>query len=182
LCYQSARFALATCDEFREVVSVPVQTVLIGSNGPKSDQQRKDNTMKRFAIAAVAALALTMACHQKASAWGWQLNGNLGISLGADFKCWCDCPTPGCYGAAAYGYPAYGYGPPAYAAPYAYQVGGNGQDPANSTARQPTPAALPQAPAVAAQPSLQQMGYYYYGGYGYGNYSYYQAPSYWYGR
>jgi hypothetical protein len=128
-------------------------------------------------------LALTMACQQKASAWGWQLTGNLGISLGADFTCWCDCPAPGCHGAPAYGFPAYGYAPPVYAAPYPYYyAGGNAPEAANGSAYQTAPMAQPQTPAVTAQRFVQPIGYYNYGGYGYGNYSYYQVPSYWYGR
>jgi hypothetical protein len=174
-----ACFALATLREFRESGSVPVQTVLIGSNGPTSEQQRNDN-MKRLVIAGVAALALTMACQQKASAWGWQISGNIGISLGLDCKCWCDCPCPTCYGGGGGGYGGYAYPAPAYAAPY--YAANYAPDAGSALAYQlpaaPQKAAQPQTSTVAAQPSLQPIGY----SYGYGNYGYYQVPSYWYGR
>jgi hypothetical protein len=131
--------------------------------------------MKRIVFAGLVALALTAVSQQKASAWGWQLTGSW--SIGANWQCWGNCPQGGvpAWAASSYGYPA-----PAYA----YYGGATAPAPVYATAPQAQPAApaapLPQGPAVAVQPSVQPIGYYYYGGYG--NYGYYQAPSYWYGR
>jgi hypothetical protein len=152
--------------------------------------------MKRLVIAGVAALALMLACQQKASAWGWQISGgigigfgwdcngccgcpSLGISLGLDWKCCCDCPCLGCYGGGC-GYGGYAYSAPAFAAPYPSYAANYAPNASNALAYQlpaaPQQAAHPQTATLVPQPTLQPIGYYY------GNYAYQQVPSYWYGR
>jgi hypothetical protein len=135
--------------------------VLSGSHEPVAEEQKKDYTMKRFVLASVAALALTLACQQTASAnGGWSLHLSGSLSLSGSWSC-CTPPCgPGYY--YSYGAPQYYYASPASYPDYA---------PAHAAA--PAPAAQPQGPAV----TVQQTGYYYYG-----NYGFYQVPSYWYGR
>jgi hypothetical protein len=145
--------------------------------------------MKRFAVAALVAVAVTFAAQQKASAQGgWYWKGNIGLNFSWDAVMGCyGCQGPSCggYGGAASGYPplyygyygaaqnGYGYGPQPYAQAYPAPSYA-----APARAQQPT---APAAPAVAQQtPTTTQIGYYYYP-YAYSYYGY-QAPSYWYGR
>jgi hypothetical protein len=59
--------------------------------------------MKRIALAVVIALALTLACQQKAVAGGFGIQINIGGSCCNSGGCWSDCCYPGCY------YFGYGY-------------------------------------------------------------------------
>jgi len=123
--------------------------------------------MKRLVIASVAALALTLACHQKAAAWGCQIGGCIGISINLCCTCSCDCchcPSP-CYGGGYSGY--------AYSAPYSSYAAGYAPNAGSAVAYQ-LPAAQPQTGTLVAQP----MGY----SYAYGGFAYHGAPGYWYGR
>jgi hypothetical protein len=128
------------------------------------------DNMKHLIIASVASLVLTLACQQKASAWGFQIGGCIGISISFDCSCCCTCcPSP--YGGGGYG--GYAYSAPAYSAPYSYYAAGYAPNAGSAVAYQ-LPAAQPQTGTLVAQP----MGY----SYAYGGYAYYGAPGYWYGR
>jgi hypothetical protein len=141
--------------------------------------------MKRFAVAALVAVAVTFAAQREASAnCGWYWKGNIGLNFSWDavmgtFSNPC-CPSGGGgYPPLYYGYygptPGYGYAPQSYAQGYATPYYA-------APAQAPAPAQQPATPAVQQQPTTAQVGYYYYP-YSYSTYYYgYQAPSYWYGR
>jgi hypothetical protein len=151
--------------------------VLVGSNGPTWEQNKEDNIMKRIAWAGVAALALTLACQQKACAWDFGVSVNFGVGCNGHSCCSHDCCFPGCY------YFGYGYkwapAPCHYHTPIVWPCYGSGYGSAAyyGTSYQ----AAPQYPAVVAQPAYSYPNYAagYYGG---NAYAYNQAPSYWYGR
>ena len=162
--------------------------------------------MKRFALAALVALAVTVGVEQKASASGFGLKCSIGFSFSCRFSCnpWCSpCGYPCTYSGCGYGsyYPCFNYGgcptgcssyegwaspygysyshdaAPYYAPAYAAQSYDGGAYYANSYQAAPQPTVAPAY--YAPQATTQQIGYY---PYAYTNAYGYQAPNYWYGR
>jgi hypothetical protein len=139
--------------------------------------------MKKLFVASALALALTMASHQRASAWsefkfgvglnfGWVGGGN-SVLWGA----YRSAPTPG-----GQDLPSHYLG----SVPAAPGYGGFDHAPAAPDWHPPVPHADAQPmPSGPANYGVQQAFTPYYSGYQPASYtvpSYYQAPTYWYGR
>ncbi|HKI31174.1 MAG TPA: hypothetical protein VKA46_04860 [Gemmataceae bacterium] len=167
--------------------------------------------MKKLLIASLAALCVSMACQQEASAWsefkfsagvnmGWVGGGNRffwGLYRSAPYPGGPDLPpviavgqgpAPAPYGPAPYG-AGYGANYGGYAGGYApgqdYNAAGQGMQQFQAPAPTPAPAPAPMAP-VTAGAAPQSYNPYFNTGYQpvgyYQGYSSTQVPSYWYGR